>query len=823
MNTVPTFYLTTSGTDKKQHRRYLVIDLALVLVLLLIAGVTHGDVFGDSSGYIAASGGVGVGFLCALIAARAQFGPAMSTLVLIAGYLAAGPYIALPDTLTRGVFPTLASIRALVTGSVTAWKDLLTIQPPAEAFSGMTVVPYLSGLVAAFVSVTIVVRTQKRSWAILPIVVFATIGILWGSQRASYALAIGIVGSIIAWVWTVEISNRRRHADDHSSVTFVNNANQSAHLQRTRGAVVVILAAVTAALVVPLLPTDHRLVLRDYVDPPLDLHEYHSPLAFFRAWNTQEADTALFTVEGLGKDERIRIATLDFYDGTIFKTSGEEGAKSFRHVGRDFTDVALPEGSETRTLTFALANYEGNWLPTGGQVRSLEYTAGDIDSLASALFYSEELATALSVRPLGDGVAYRSVSVLPKPWADAKLQDKPFEKVPLPDDLYVPESVHDTAQLLTEGKNAGIEQVRALQQRLHDDGFYSDGLSGNSLPGHRSDRLAAFLEAPQMVGDDDQYAPAMALMLRSLGIPSRVVMGFYPETYTDGPIPITGKDTHVWVEVPFRGAGWVPFDPTPPKDQVPQTEVPKPKPNPRPLVIQPPEPPEEPAEVPPESVEDPEDDDEPEDNGWGELLLLIVKIGAGISIVLLPFIVIVLIKSVMRLVRRRRKREDLRAAAAWDEVVDRVTDLGIEVSMGVSRPRQAQWIERQLTAEAHDETTKDPELTFVAYDAQRSELETLADELDRAVFSAPRVSSNQCDDMWARSIEVIKSLRKRASWRQRLGGTFSTKALRMRAGRRRNRRRREKKLIAQLKAAHKRGGNGSVSAVTTSRRRNHNG
>ncbi|WP_175954823.1 transglutaminase domain-containing protein [Schaalia sp. Marseille-Q2122] len=823
MNTIPTFYLTTSGADKKQQRRYLLTDLILALVLLLTAGVAHGDVFGDASGYIAATGGVAVGLLCALIAAKARFGPAMSALMLTAGYLAAGAYLALPETLSRGFLPTLESVRALLIGAVTAWKDLLTIQPPAESFSGMTVVPYLSGLVAAFVSGTIVMRSQRRTWAILPAIVFAVIGILWGSQRADYALAVGTVGSIIAWVWAAEISNRRRHADEQSSVTFVNSAKQSAHLQRTRGAVVVILAAVTTAVLVPMLPAAHRTVLRDYVDPPLDLHEYHSPLVFFRAWNTQEADTTLFTVEGLGKDERIHLATLDHYDGTVFKINGEEGAKSFRHVGRDFTDYALPEGSETRTLTISLANYDGNWLPTGGQVRSLEYTAGDLDALASALFYSEELTTTLSVRQLGEGVTYRAQSVVAKPWADAKLQDKPFEKITLPEDSYVPESIHDTAQLFTEGKNAGIEQVRALQQRLHDEGFYSDGLSGSSVPGHRSDRLAAFLEAPQMVGDDDQYAPAMALMLRSLGIPSRVVMGFYPETYTDGPIPITGKDVHVWVEVPFRGAGWVPFDPTPPKDQQPQTEVPKPKPNPRPLVIQPPEPPEEPAEVPPEAVEDPKDDDEPKDDGWGELLLLIVKIGAGVSVLILPFVVIVLIKGMIRLLRRRRKREDLRAAAAWDEVVDRATDLGIEVMMGVSRPRQAQWIDRQLSDEADATVSEGSELSFLAYDDERSELVTLAEELDRAVFSAPRVSSSQSDDMWSRSVTVVKTLRKRASWRQRLGGTFSTRALRMRARRRRIHKRRDKKLIAQRKAAHKRGGNGSVSAVTTSRRRNRNG
>ena len=174
--------------------------------------------------------------------------------------------------------------------------------------------------------------------------------------------------------------------------------------------------------------------------------------------------------------------------------------------------------------------------------------------------------------------------------------------VVVPSDTAVPSVVSEIASELAADATPGISQVRAIQQKLHDQGFYSDGTDQLSLPGHRSSRIERFLSEDQWIGDDDQYAIAMALMLRSLGIPSRVVMGFYPETSTSGPITFTGKDTHLWVEVPFEGAGWVAFDPTPPRDQIPQTEVPKPKPNPRPQVLQPPDPPQDPAELPPDNA-----------------------------------------------------------------------------------------------------------------------------------------------------------------------------------------------------------------------------
>jgi len=61
------------------------------------------------------------------------------------------------------------------------------------------------------------------------------------------------------------------------------------------------------------------------------------------------------------------------------------------------------------------------------------------------------------------------------------------------------------------------------------------------------------------------FAGAMALMLRYLGIPARVAAGFSSGSYDkgSGEWTVTDHDAHMWVEVWFRGWGWVPFDPTP--------------------------------------------------------------------------------------------------------------------------------------------------------------------------------------------------------------------------------------------------------------------
>lgn len=65
-------------------------------------------------------------------------------------------------------------------------------------------------------------------------------------------------------------------------------------------------------------------------------------------------------------------------------------------------------------------------------------------------------------------------------------------------------------------------------------------------------------------GHCEFFASAMALMLRTLGIPSRVVNGYAAtdQNPMTGYIEVRGTDKHAWTEAYFLNVGWVPFDPT---------------------------------------------------------------------------------------------------------------------------------------------------------------------------------------------------------------------------------------------------------------------
>ena len=82
------------------------------------------------------------------------------------------------------------------------------------------------------------------------------------------------------------------------------------------------------------------------------------------------------------------------------------------------------------------------------------------------------------------------------------------------------------------------------------------------------DPLGHFLFVTR-AGHCEYFASAMAIMLRTLDIPSREVNGFLPGKYNDvaGDYIVRASDAHSWVEAYFPGTGWVTFDPTPPATQ----------------------------------------------------------------------------------------------------------------------------------------------------------------------------------------------------------------------------------------------------------------
>lgn len=121
--------------------------------------------------------------------------------------------------------------------------------------------------------------------------------------------------------------------------------------------------------------------------------------------------------------------------------------------------------------------------------------------------------------------------------------------------------IHRLAHEMTAAAATPEARAAAIEQRLRSDYGYTLTLLSQEVP----DPLAHFL-FERKKGHCEYFASSMAVMLRVLKIPSRVVTGFQSGLYN----PISGQqvirtsDAHSWVEAYLPGRGWTTFDPTPP-------------------------------------------------------------------------------------------------------------------------------------------------------------------------------------------------------------------------------------------------------------------
>jgi transglutaminase-like putative cysteine protease len=121
--------------------------------------------------------------------------------------------------------------------------------------------------------------------------------------------------------------------------------------------------------------------------------------------------------------------------------------------------------------------------------------------------------------------------------------------------------IPELAKQITTRAQTPFDKTIALENYLRSHYAYSLNLTGK--PG--DDPLAHFLFETRS-GHCEYFASAMAIMLRTLDIPTREVNGFLPGEYNDlgEDYIVRASDAHSWVEVYFPGTGWMTFDPTPP-------------------------------------------------------------------------------------------------------------------------------------------------------------------------------------------------------------------------------------------------------------------
>jgi transglutaminase-like putative cysteine protease len=248
-------------------------------------------------------------------------------------------------------------------------------------------------------------------------------------------------------------------------------------------------------------------------------------------------------------DERIRVTVralrTDFVvaAGTPYLVTGAGDAVS---GSADGTVRRLDEPLE-RGDSYTVRTYDPDPTPRQMRAASDVYTPGlgQYTGVALPVPGGETRHAALGSASVS--VPLRGGALSGTPGAERRLATSPYGRT------------FRLARRLGAGAPTVYDVARRIERHLERSYSYSE------RPPRRRYPLEAFLFRDR-TGYCQQFSGAMALMLRMVGVPARVVSGFSPGSFNrdSGEYRVRDLDAHSWVEVFFNGIGWVTFDPTPP-------------------------------------------------------------------------------------------------------------------------------------------------------------------------------------------------------------------------------------------------------------------
>lgn len=751
---------------KLTNRR--LVDTVILTVLVGLVLLPLVPVYGARAGLIPVLGGLLLGVSVALLAAVRKWSLWIAAALMFGAYLLFGPLLAAPTLALSGVLPGPEVLIALVRALVSVWKEALTMSPPFGRSGTLAALPFLTALFTSGAAVSIIMRAKgrQRLWALVPLIFAAAVGLLFTSPYTVYPVGVGVVVGLVIVGW----------AFWHAGI-----------VQPKRWVSLLIMGAVavTSGVVVPnLAEAGPRFVLRDYVLPPFDPSDLVSPLAQLRLYKKDLAETELFSVSGLPEGTRIRLATLDSYDGVVWNVAPAgtaQGSGSYRRVGEQITQQPA---ENAQTFELVILGLTGNWLPTVGQAEGFDFADGS--RISAQLRYNDSSGAALLTGGLTEGLSYQVTAVLPPEPNPDDLSTAGASDLRLPPLSGVPAAVSSIAPSVSAEASNPYEIAQTIADWFPAQGWYSDSLAAdsrsvsNSLAGHGANRIAQLLEGERMVGDHEQYAAAMALFAREMGLPARVVMGFVPNLDDDGAATVVGADVSAWVEIHFRGHGWVAFDPTPDTSKTPEQDTTQNEQHAEPQLLQPPPPPPDPA--PPESEDTSRgrtsEGEEREEEAAG-IPAVVWYAAGGVSGLLLLIFGPMLLVALIRLQRRKRRRNAKTPAASvaggWDEVLDQAVDLKLEPKELATRREAASELVHQFSAQEITSARQQKRVT------NATEVVTaLAHGADYMIFGPEDPSPENVAAYWQDVAKVNTALRATAKRRQRLRSRYSLRSIRVR-------------------------------------------
>jgi len=546
------------------HQRLL--GLAAVAGLAVATALAFGRVFAGRAPTLQL-----VAAALASVAIAALFerrGLLLATLASLAGLAFAITWVVLPQTAWYGL-PSIRTLRAVGRSLEFVGQQARVRVAPTPPLPPLMLAAVTAVWTAAFSSHALAIRAGSPLLAVLPpiaLVGFADT-VLEDGARPIYAIV--LLAAAIAVVFADGLRRVRQWGP-------VWSGSRTRRLgPSVRGSRPVALTVIAAAVLVPgLLPGFRSGPLVDLstagdggggLDPFISIHGQLD----------EQTVRDLFEVE-TSQAQYWRLYTLDVFDGEEWRSSDPDGSVGGQSVPvptvlPQAPAYSFPPDTETQPFTFrVLSDFDAaHALPMAQSPE--EITSGDLGDVT----WDPYRGQAFLDGGLDAGLEYsvRSRIVVPTPDELELVHNLTPEQygrwTDLPEDALDPR-IEQIANEWTAGAASDYDKVLAIQHRFHAGGFEYDT---DVEIADDADALLTFLTQTK-TGFCQQYATAMAVLARELGIPARIAVGYQAGTLQeDGGYLVQTKNAHAWVEVFFEGYGWLQFEPTPGHGTHPNAEA----------------------------------------------------------------------------------------------------------------------------------------------------------------------------------------------------------------------------------------------------------
>ena len=472
------------------------------------------------------------------------------------------------------VLPTAETFNALLVDLRAAEVVFTESVVPVEPLQGFVVVAAVFVWMAAFVADTAAFRRRLAVETFIPATILFVFAALMGTDRNQIVYGVAFTAAVIASLLSLRALNQTDH-----TLWSTAKANRGVATALRGGAIFGVLALAVAGLVVSQFSPAVSQPLLNVKDltKSQPTRNIISPLVNVSASLVNQSDEEIFSVK-VAENERDywRLMALTSFDGSQWQRTS-----SFVEIGNsEVSSTANIANRRTLTQTFTKAarNSSDIYLPVANELSRVIDSGGlelEYEVETGALVYHVDSATQAA-----GGFTYTVESLVPD-YDPAQLPARTAENVSeeflneythlppvcgpdetaLVDDCW-PQRINDLARQVTASASNDFQRARLLQDFFRDPQNFTYDLD----VAHQHDVSTAeqFLFNVRR-GYCEQFASVFAAMVRSLGIPARVAVGYTWGTWNPDrqEYVVRGHHAHAWPEVYFAGVGWVAFEPTP--------------------------------------------------------------------------------------------------------------------------------------------------------------------------------------------------------------------------------------------------------------------